>query len=239
MRFRLLTYNIHKGIGGLDRRYRLERIIAVIRSHDADIVFLQEVDDGVPRSRHDRQVDVIGDALELQHRAFQSNVSLTYGCYGNAILSRFPLAAFEHLELTVPLKKRRRALIATCALTDKPDASALLVNCHLGLAAYERKLQIQKILAHILSSSRDKQQSHIVGGDFNDVWKSLGKRFMEPAGYHTPASKASTFPAVLPMRALDQIYFNGRLNSPHSFVGHSAIARQASDHLPRIIDFEL
>ena len=28
---RLLTYNIHKGVGS-DRRYRLERIVAVIRS---------------------------------------------------------------------------------------------------------------------------------------------------------------------------------------------------------------
>ena len=27
MRFRLLTYNIHKGIGGVDRRYRLGRIV--------------------------------------------------------------------------------------------------------------------------------------------------------------------------------------------------------------------
>ncbi len=30
MRFRLMTYNIHKGIGGVDRRYRFERIIETL-----------------------------------------------------------------------------------------------------------------------------------------------------------------------------------------------------------------
>ena len=42
MRFRVLTYNIHRAIG-VDRRFRPERIIRIIESHQADIVFLQEV----------------------------------------------------------------------------------------------------------------------------------------------------------------------------------------------------
>ena len=52
---RLLTYNIHKGIGGRDRLYRLPRIIEVIENEDPDLLCLQEVDRGVPRSRlHDQ-----------------------------------------------------------------------------------------------------------------------------------------------------------------------------------------
>ena len=41
---RLLSYNIHKGFGGRDRLYRLERIIKVIEKHKPDLVCLQEVD---------------------------------------------------------------------------------------------------------------------------------------------------------------------------------------------------
>ncbi len=41
---RLLSYNIHKGIGGRDRRYRLERIVDVIESENPDFICLQEVD---------------------------------------------------------------------------------------------------------------------------------------------------------------------------------------------------
>ncbi len=91
MRFQLITYNVHKGIGGVDRRYRPDRIVETLAHYEPDIVFMQEVDDGVPRSRGHRQVDWFGDALGLKHRAYQANVRLRRGHYGNAILSRFPV----------------------------------------------------------------------------------------------------------------------------------------------------
>ena len=47
---RVITYNIHKAIG-VDRRFRPQRIVDILRHYDADVVTLQEVDDGVPRSR--------------------------------------------------------------------------------------------------------------------------------------------------------------------------------------------
>ena len=116
MQFRLITYNIHKGIGGVDRRYRPERIVTTLQRYDADIIFLQEVDYNVPRSRFHKQVDLIGDALAMRYRAFQRNVKLTRGHYGNAILSRYPLANVENINLTISIKKRRRALVAHCQL---------------------------------------------------------------------------------------------------------------------------
>ena len=79
MQFRLLTYNIHKGIGGVDRKYRPERVVATIAHCAPDIVLLQEVDDGVPRSHHHRQVDLLADQLGLPYRAFQRNVTLREG----------------------------------------------------------------------------------------------------------------------------------------------------------------
>ena len=52
---RLLSYNIHKGIGGRDRLYRLDRIIQVIQAEDPDFICLQEVDRHLARSRHEDQ----------------------------------------------------------------------------------------------------------------------------------------------------------------------------------------
>ena len=46
-----MTYNIHRAIG-MDRRFRPERIRQVLEHHRADILLLQEVDEGVPRSRN-------------------------------------------------------------------------------------------------------------------------------------------------------------------------------------------
>ena len=40
MKLRVLTWNIHKGIGGVDRRYRPERVIEVIAHYEPDLVLL-------------------------------------------------------------------------------------------------------------------------------------------------------------------------------------------------------
>ena len=238
MQFRLMTYNIHKGIGGVDRRYRPDRIVATIARYRPDIVFLQEVDDGVPRSRFDRLVDLLGDALGFRHRAFQRNVILRRGCYGNAILSRFPLSDVHDLDLTIPLKKRRRAQVAHCRLRWEHHArTILLFNVHLGLAGFERVMQLRKILASEALKHTHKSTATIVGGDFNDVWGSLGKNILEPEGFIPALGMTKTFPAILPMRPLDRVYFRGRLTLDHSFASHTKLSQHASDHLPVILDF--
>lgn len=239
MSFRLITYNIHKGIGGVDRRYRPQRIVDTLSHYDPDIVLLQEVDDGVPRSRKHCQVDFLGDALALEHRAFQRNVKLKQGHYGNAILSRFPLSGIHDIDLSVPLKKRRRALVAQCRLPGTRGKGLLLVTCHLGLAGFERSMQLRMLLGSPAIARAHGRQSVVVGGDYNDVWNTLGRRFMEPAGFDCASNKARTFPAIMPVRCLDHIFFRGNLERTHAFASHRKISKQASDHLPLIADFQV
>ena len=241
MRFQLVTYNIHKGIGGIDRRYRPERIIDALQHHRPDIVLLQEVDDGAARSQHHRQVDLFGDALGLAHRAFQPNVRLRTGTYGNAILSRFPMTGVEHIELTIPLKKRRRALAAHCRLEghDGRTHNLLVVNSHLGLAGFERTIQIRRILDFHALAHAHHHTAVVVAGDMNDVWHGLGRRLLEPAGFLPAAGAIRTFPAAMPMRALDRIYFRGRLLLHGAHASRTAVARRASDHLPLVAEFEM
>lgn len=239
MRFRLITYNIHKGIGGVDRLYRPERIVETLRLYDPDAVMLQEVDDGVPRSHRDRQVDLFGDALEFPYRAFQRNVTLSQGHYGNAILSRHPLRDVRSIDLSVPFKKRRQALTALC----RPRGARrelLLINCHLGLAGFERRIQMSRILdSEVFRRAWQGSAAIIVGGDFNDVWGTLGKRLLEPLGFVAACKATRTFPAMMPLRPLDRVYFRGAITFDHSFPSHAAIARMASDHLPVVVDFHL
>lgn len=240
MHFRLVTYNIHKGIGGIDRRYRPERIIATIAMYDPDIVMLQEVDDNVPRSQHHRQVDLLGDALGLKHRAFQRNVRLTHGHYGNAILSRFPLHDVVNIDLTVPLKKRRRAIAARCIVRcDDHTRSLLLFNLHLGLAGYERTMQMRKLLAADMLAHAHHDTPMLVAGDFNDVWARLGRKMLEPVGFRPTSHRVLTFPAVQPVRPLDRVYCRGNIEAMHCFASRAKVSRYASDHLPLVADFEL
>lgn len=238
MQFRLMTYNIHKGIGGVDRVYDLDRIVRVIRHYHPDLVFLQEVDEGVRRSRHDRQVELLAEELGFGHFVYQNNVAVKGGHYGNAILSRYPLAEKLDLDLTVPLKKRRRALIARTELQfGRERRDLLLCNAHLGLLGVERIAQIKRILG--LDQLRDQPNPAIVGGDFNDFWASHGRKLMFPLGFRCAVANAKTFPAALPVRSLDAIYYRGDLALLDSFSGRTQLARQASDHLPVLADFEL
>lgn len=240
MLFRLMTYNIHKGIGGVDRRYRPHRIVEAIARYEPEVVLLQEVDDGVPRSRGHRQVDMLGDALGMEHRAFQANVSLTRGHYGNAILSRLPISDVRSLDLTVPMKKRRQALIASCHVHEGGHSRTVKVfNFHLGLAGYERRMQLRRFLKSDVLMHTHHDTAVVAGGDFNDVWDTLGKQILKPAGFTPTCGPVKTFPAFLPMRPLDRVYYRGRIRSLHCFACRSRIARQASDHRPLIVDFEI
>ena len=103
MRLLIASYNIHKCIGGVDRRYDPARVCDAVGSPTPDILLLQEVDEGARRSRRHRQVDVLGDLFGLPHRAFFPNVAVRGGGhYGNAILSRFPITEVVNIDVTVP-----------------------------------------------------------------------------------------------------------------------------------------
>ena len=239
MRFRIVTYNIHKGIGGVDRRYRPERVITTLQQYNADVILMQEVDDKVPRSAYHQQVEKFADALGMRYRAFQRNVKLTQGYYGNAILSRFPLTNIKSIDLSIPLKKRRQALLAHCWPENHRQRKLIIVNCHLGLAGFERNIQLRKILNDSLLKRLHNKTPIIIGGDYNDVWGTLGKNVMIPEGFESVSKKIYTFPAIMPIRCLDLIYYRGDLTCQHSFPGHTKLSRQASDHLPLIADFEM
>ncbi|MCO6047329.1 endonuclease/exonuclease/phosphatase family protein [Aeoliella sp. ICT_H6.2] len=235
MLVKLLTYNIHKGIGGIDRKYRLERVMDVLRHHDPDIALLQEVDEGVPRSRGDRQVELLREELGYADSAFQANVRLRQGHYGNAILSRFPLSQKSDIDLTVRPKKRRRALVAHARLASGQHTRTLVVaSLHLGLADFERRIQLRRLLQHDAIAHHHGNTPMIVGGDFNDVWGRLGKRLMLPGGFQAASGKVRTFPARLPLRALDAIYFRGDIALDHAFAGSTQLCREASDHRPLV-----
>jgi len=241
MRVRIVTWNIHKGIGGVDRRYRLERVTAVLRELAPDLALLQEVADDLPRSAFHDQAEMLASSLGMPHFAFHPEHRFTIGGYGNAILSRWPLSEANRLDLTIGTRKKRGVLRARARVrVGNVSRTVLIHNMHLGLVGSEREAQLTRFLASEPFRKLHERTPIVVGGDLNDVWGSLGPRFLEPRGFRRAGAPASTFPAALPVRPLDALFVRGDLFVTKAALPvRTTLTRQASDHLPLVADLSL
>jgi endonuclease/exonuclease/phosphatase family metal-dependent hydrolase len=246
MRFRLLTYNIHKAIG-VDGEFSPKRIVALLRHYDADIALLQEVDRGVPRSRHLDLASHLAGKLRYDYRAVGMNVVMKKGKYGNATLTRFPIGRQHNIDLTWSRRKHRGAQHTSIAIPKRGGAVTVDVfNVHLGLLARERYRQVTRLLASRDVAHLDESRACIIAGDMNDWRGVLKRRCFVPAGFvcvtnRRPGSRWSikTYPSYAPTGGLDKIFFRGGVRLLHVHRSRLALARVASDHLPVIAEFEV
>ena len=234
---RLLSWNIHKGIGGRDRRYSLARIIDCIEAENPDVICLQEVDRHVRRSRYDDQPRLLARFFRC-HSVFQANVAVGDGGYGNLVLSRWPIASRHRITLR---RKARKPRGAQLLVIDSPEGPLHLVHTHLGLAEKERHWQVQRLLGHMLFRSAEPHPTLIVG-DFNDWRDTLASGTLALEGFRqvtSPISRFRTFPAWLAIGSLDKAFVRGGIDVRHARVVRTSLAKTASDHLPLVIDFHL
>ena len=233
---RLLSWNIHKGIGGRDRRYSLQRIIDCIDHERPDLVCLQEVDRLVSRSDFDDQPR-FGSTLNL-HSIFQANVPVATGTYGNLILSRWPVGSTHRISLKRGIRKARGAQLVH---VETPEGVIHLVNTHLGLDERERHWQVEALLDHHLFQPSITIPT-VIAGDFNDWRNTLAEKSLASHGFQqvtSPPSEFRSFPSWLPIGGLDKIFFRGKVTFNCARVVRTSLACIASDHLPIVVDFSL
>jgi len=223
---RILTWNIHRGIGA-DRRFDLARIIALIRSHAPDIIALQEVDSR-GRDPQDLPLAALKTALG-SHAAEAKTIVAEDGHYGHVLISRWPM---EHVQLHDVSIGRREPRCAIEAVIAAPQGLFRVVATHLGLGLGERKRQIARLVE--LARKHDEPFGCVMLGDFND-WHGEVRRAMTDL---LPAwSMLRTFPARRPLFKLDRIFCR-----PPGALGRcwtDPEGRRASDHLPVIAELQL
>ena len=159
MLFKVLSYNIHRAIG-VDRRFQPGRIVDILKHHDADVVLLQEVDEGVPRSRELDLAKEIADASGYEHRAVGHNVSLRKGRYGNALLSRWPIEIQRNIDLTVGDRKRRGCLHARLKVSRPHSAEHRLDGTRPCLRTPEHEAEDRAAVHAALRSRRVRRRAH-------------------------------------------------------------------------------
>jgi endonuclease/exonuclease/phosphatase family metal-dependent hydrolase len=159
-------------------------------------------------------------------------------------LSRFPLTETSNIDVTIPPKKRRSILHARYRVRFQGGygirtRTVHVYNLHLGLSGLERRFQLRKFLESHPFVGLHHQTPMIVAGDFNDVWGTLGRRLLVPAGFRGISRPLRTFPAYAPIRALDSIYVKGDVEILHVHRARMELAKRASDHLPLIVELEI
>jgi len=239
VKLRLVTYNIHKGVG-TDRRLRLDRIAEIVRHYDPHVVCLQEVTWAAARAGHKTQPQTLAAATGLPHAVVGINC-LRWTCvYGNMTLSKFPIESHENLDLTVPFQKSRGVLYTLIRL---PHAPLHLFNAHLGLAGFERIMQMRELVADTPRLA-GPNEAVVYAGDMNDWRHRLFTSVLAPAGYRAAAGDHddpghATYPSRLPVVALDKVFVHGAVKAARALPSRLALARVASDHLPVVVELEV
>lgn len=140
---RVLTYNIHIGIGK-DNKLDLERTARVISEQKPDMVALQEVDKKTHRTRKVDQAEELA-RLTKMNVVFGKTIDHQGGEYGIAILSRFPIK--EHQMTQLPEQEdleERGVLSTTIEIGEKTSLRFLCTHfCH--KSEKRRVLQAKKI----------------------------------------------------------------------------------------------
>lgn len=243
MKLRVVTYNIHKGVTGLSRRPRIQNVRAGLHAMDADIVFLQEVQD-----RNDRLVAAAlfdPDHTQLNylatdaypHSVYGRNAVYDYGHHGNAILSRHPILMSENLDISDHRFEQRGLLHA---VTDLGFGDVHLLCAHFGLFARSRQRQAEALIERVRAVV-PKEAPLVVAGDFNDWNNRLDRVICQALGAVEVADKAAdarpvrTFPSHLPWLRLDRIYVRGfEVERAHALTGREWAQR--SDHVPLLAE---
>ena len=238
---RVATYNIHKGVQGIGPRRRLEihNLGHAVEQLDADIVCLQEV-----RKEHrgeERyftrwpalpQADFL--APEGFEAVYQTNAVTRQGEHGNAMLSRWPVIAHQHENMS-DHRFEQRGLLHSEVLLHGRSVHVLVV--HLGLIHASRVRQVAQ-LRRFVAREVPAAAPLIVAGDFND-WGNTVQRSLAAVGLVAFAqSRNPTFPSRLPLAQLDYVYARG-LIPLNAHVPRGRIWWRMSDHLPLIAEFDM
>ncbi len=222
---RVASWNIHDARGS-DGRRDLGRISAVIGQLGVPLLALQEVRCGEA-----------GDAALLAARhGYACHAAVTFQSdqaeHGNALLTSLPVLRVRAHDLSVAGREPRGAIEAD---VEWHGLRLRVVVTHLGLRAGERRQQVQRLLASIRPEGAF---ATILLGDINEWWLwGRPLRWLHRRFGRTPWAR--TYPARLPLLALDRVWVHPQEVLATVGVAQVAGARQASDHLPVLAGLRL
>ena len=239
---RVMSYNIQYGGGGRN----LDSIIGVIRTANADIIGLQEVDvHWAERSSFTDQASAIASALGMEMR-FAPIYDLPGGAHGArqfgvAVLSRHPITGFTNHHLMRLSTQDPNAVPGPQpgfleATIDVHGTPVHVFNTHLDYRRDPavRRAQVAEMLGHIARATGPV----LLLGDLNappeaPELQPLFTRLRD--AWPAAAGPGHTIPVAEPVRRIDYVLVDDHFQVRKAWVP----ATLASDHRPVVIELIL
>ncbi|MDQ3070635.1 MAG: endonuclease/exonuclease/phosphatase family protein [Acidobacteriota bacterium] len=232
---RVATYNIHR-CRGMDRRTDPARIAKVIQSTNADVVALQEVIGAGPNGTVN-QAEEIG-ALAGMGWVMAPARELRGHLFGNVVMSRLPMTAHAHCDLTWRSCEHRNVQRVD---VDVNGRVVHLFNVHLGTALLERRYQAGRLAAYV--HDKRVEGPKIVVGDFNEWTKGLATTLLsqklKALDLYPHLKRRRTYPGIFPFLHLDHVYYEGELEIQKVELVRTRLSLMASDHLPLVVELRI
>ncbi len=219
---KIMNWNICAG-KGMDGVRDISRAAAVIKSVNADIVALQEVDRNTARSGGIDQIAELEKKTGLV-ATWCKAIDFDGGEYGITLLSREKPVRTQKLKLPLLGKNEQRMLLVA------EFAGYTVGATHLSLLPEERLAAVEVIRGYV---SSDKP--FFLAGDLNDTPQSgfiqkLGESFTMLSG------SEPTHPSPMPKRCIDYIAVSSRHRGQCRDVKYEVLPEAViSDHRPVIV----
>ncbi len=247
---RIATWNILSGRRPGAAAVDPGAFAAAVRALDADLLGLQEVDRGQPRSgRHDltslaasamgADTAIFSPALvglPQQWRTADGTEPADVPAYGVAFLSRYPVTGWRTVRLAgaplpvpyrwpgnrLPSLVRDEARVAVVAHVEAPSGPLRVVTTHLSFLPVWNGVQLRR-LVRALAPENGRL---VLLGDLN-----MGRRRAERLTGLAPLATGSTFPAHAPTRQIDHLLARGLTSS-----SGGPVRLDVSDHQALVAD---
>jgi len=261
--FSICCFNIAHGRGATDNNWqesgsskpqRIAEISGLLKTINADIVVLNEVDFQSSWSGNQDQATVIAEAAGyrfcVQQRNLDFKVAHRNWKFGNAILSKFPIRSSQ--VINYPPELRWHDWLAgcnrgvACEIQINEKSAIRVVGVHLEHRSESVRLASAQMIDELALKAGPPL---FAAGDFNSTPTGFPQSQQSEEGENTldwligtdryqlrpisdPEENELTFSTYAPKSVIDWILIPSGKNTDHefSFAGYEAIATDLSDH---------